>query len=103
MPLLDSVLREHLPPLYAQEAEDDPHVYGRFVLPATTTSWYVIGGQSEGEDFRFYGFISEPENNFTEFRLSELEALRGPSGRPVERDLTFTEGRLTDVVPAPAL
>ena len=103
MPLVDEQLRSRLPVLYAQEAEDDPIVYARYFLPWTYTAWYVVGGQPEGEDFLFYGFVTQPENKFAEFRLSELEALRGPKGQAVQRDLTFTEGKLTDVVPAPDL
>lgn len=103
MPLIDVQLRERLPPLYAQEAEDDPVVFARFFLPGTYTAWYVTGGEAEGDDFLFYGFVSQPENKFAEFRLSQLEALRGPQGHSVQRDLTFTEGRLTDTVPAPEL
>jgi Protein of unknown function (DUF2958) len=103
MPLMDEELRARLPPLYAQEAEDDPVVYARFFLPGTYTGWYVIGGEPDGPDFLFFGFVSQPENKFAEFRLSQLEALCGPKGQCVQRDLTFAEGRLTDVVPAPDL
>lgn len=103
MPLLDDELRSRLPPIHAQEAEDGPVVYAGFSLPCTYTAWYVIGGELDGADFLFFGFVSQPENKFAEFRLSQLEVLRGPNGQGVQRDLTFPEGRLTDVVPAPNL
>ncbi|MGA2435526.1 MAG: DUF2958 domain-containing protein [Bryobacteraceae bacterium] len=101
MPLLDDELRGRLPPLCAQEAEEEPFVHARFHLPGTNRAWYVIEGQAEGEDFVFFGFITKPRNNFGRFRLSELEAIRGLFGERVERDETFTPGRLTNVVPAP--
>ena len=41
------------------------------------------------------------ESEFGYFLLSELEEVRSPLGLEVERDLSFREGRLTDVVPAP--
>ena len=75
-------------------------VYARFHLPGTSQAWYVIEGQPEGEGFLFFGFMAGP-NEFRQFRLSELEAIRGLFDFRVERDQTFTEGRLTDVVPAP--
>lgn len=101
MPLLDDQLRARLPPLYSQEADPDPIVYAKFYLPGTRSAWYVIEGQSQGEDFVFFGFVSGREPEFTQFRLSDLEAMRSLIGLEVQRDLSFPEGRLTDVVPAP--
>jgi hypothetical protein len=43
------------------------------------------------------------ESEFGYFLLSELESVRTPLGLQVERDLTFREGKLTDVVPAPEI
>ena len=100
MPLLDDQLRGRLPPLYSQEAEPEPMVYARFHLPGTSQAWYVIEGLPEAKDYLFFGYVIGP-NKFRQFRLSELEAIRGLSDTRVERDLTFAEGRLTDVVPAP--
>jgi hypothetical protein len=98
MALLDDRLRARLPPRHSQEAESDPLVYARFCLSGR--NWYVLEGQPEGEDFLLFGFVS-PVDEFREFRLSELKAIRGLFGSEVERDETFTEGRLTEVVPAP--
>jgi hypothetical protein len=100
MPLLDDELRARLPPLLAQEADDDPIVYACFRLPGTNRAWYVTEGQPEGEDFVFDGWVAGP-NRFRHFRLSQLEAIRGLFDQKVERDLSFREGRLTEVVPAP--
>jgi len=101
MELLPDELRSRLPPLHAQEAEGEPMVYTHYFLPETASSWYVCEGQPEGEDYLFFGFVACPDADFRCFLLSELQALRGPVGQTVKRDLTFTEGRLTDVVPAP--
>ncbi len=76
-------------------------VYARFFLPGTRWNWYVIEGEPDGTDYLFFGFVNGREDEFGHFRLSELEAIRGLFQESVERDLTFTEGRLTDVVPAP--
>ena len=72
-------------------------------LPGTGWNWYVIEGEPEDGDYLFFGFVAGIADEFVHFRLSELEGHRGPSGQTVERDLTFTEGRLTDVAPAPDL
>ena len=100
MPLLDQQLRDQLPRLRAQEAETEPFVYAKFHVPGTLRAWYVIEGEARGEDFLFFGFVAVI-NEFREFRLSELEAIRGLFGTPVERDHSFIPGRLTDAVPAP--
>jgi hypothetical protein len=103
MELFDDELRQKLPPLNSQEAEDDPFVFAKYFLPDTDTAWFVMEGQAAGDEFVFYGFITQPVNRFAEFHLSQLERLRGPHGSCVERDAAFTPGRLTDVVPAPEL
>jgi hypothetical protein len=101
MELLPDELRSRLPPRYSQEADDEPIVYAHYFLPETASSWYVCEGEPEGEDYLFFGFVAFPDADFRSFLLSELQAQVGPLGQTVERDLTFTEGRLTDVVPAP--
>ena len=101
MELLPDELRARLPPLHAQEAEEEPWVYACLYLAGTPWRWYVIEGEPEGEDFVFFGFVFGLSDEFRQFRLSELESIRSLLGKPVERDESFTEGRLTDVVPAP--
>jgi hypothetical protein len=102
MKLLTDELRAKLPRLYSQEAEADPIVYAKFFLPGTGWTWYVTEGQEQEGDFLFFGFVVGLESEFGYFLLSELESVRSPLvGLPVERDLSFREGRLTDVVPAP--
>ncbi|MGA2146998.1 MAG: DUF2958 domain-containing protein [Bryobacteraceae bacterium] len=101
MDLLPEELRTRLPPLLSQEAADEPTVYARYFLPGTDWNWYVIEGEPEDGDFLFFGFVTGIAAEFGHFRLSELQTLRGLHGETVQRDLKFTEGKLTDVVPAP--
>jgi hypothetical protein len=103
MELLSENLRGRLPPLLSQEAADEPVVYAKYFLPGTTWAWYVIEGEEEEVDFVFFGFVAGLDAEFGQFRLSELQSLRGPNGQAVQRDDAFTEGKLTDVVPAPDL
>jgi hypothetical protein len=102
MELLPDELKSRLPPLHSQDDEMLPMVYARFSLSGTPLVWYAIEGQAEGEDYLFFGFVLGP-NDFRSFRLSELEAARSPTGNHVERDIRFTPGRFTDVIPAPDL
>jgi hypothetical protein len=101
MKLLTDKLRACLPALYSQEAEADPMVHAKFFMPGTGWTWYVTEGSSQEEDFLFFGFVVGLESEFGYFLLSELESVTTPHGLHVERDLSFTAGRLTDVVPAP--
>jgi hypothetical protein len=103
MPLLTDDLRKRIPPIYSQEADEEPMFYACFVLPGTDRKWYVAEGGPQGDDYMFFGFVYELKDKFGYFLLSELEAVRSPLGLPVELDTTFIEGRLTDVVPAPEL
>jgi hypothetical protein len=103
MQLLTDELRARLPPLYAQEAADEPVVFAKFFLPGTRWTWYVTEGSEEDGDFRFFGFVVGLDCEFGYFLLSELKAVRSRMGLSVERDLSFPEGKLTDVVPAPNL
>jgi hypothetical protein len=99
MKLLDDQLRARLPALYAQEAEAEPTVYAKFFMLGWT--WFVTEGSEQDGDFLFFGYVVGLESEFGYFLLSELESVRNGLGLGVERDLYFTEGKLTDVVSAP--
>jgi hypothetical protein len=103
MNLLSDDLRARLPPLFSREAEDDPWVYARLFLPGTSLNWYVLEGKMTDNQGLVLSclFVGKVEYSFGHFPESFLEAFRGPQGEVVEQDTTFTEGRLTDVVPAP--
>jgi Protein of unknown function (DUF2958) len=101
MKLLTDELRAKLPALYSQEGESDPIVYAKFFLPGTGWTWYATEGSPREGDYLFFGFVVGLESEFGYFLLSELESVRTELGLTVERDLSFDEGRLTDVVPAP--
>lgn len=102
MELLPQELRGRLPPIHSQDDEMLPMVYARFSLGGTPLVWYAIEGHPEGEDYLFFGFVLGL-NDFRNFRLSEMEAARGPIGQTVERDIRFIPGPFTDVIPAPDL
>ena len=100
MDLLPDDLRARLPPLRSINDMDEPFVVAHYLLPATECEWWIIAGEPQENDFVFFGYVSGI-NHFRYFRLSELEAERGPGSQIVKRDEDFTEGGLSDVVPAP--
>lgn len=89
MELLTAELRKSLPPLYAQEKNDDPLVHIKFFTPDSNWTWYVTEGSKNEEDFVFFGYVMGLEEEWGYFSLSELASARGPLGLAVERDLYF--------------
>lgn len=89
MQLLTSELRAQLPRLYEQEGVSDPTIYAKFFTPDSNWTWYVTEGEESDGDFRFFGFVVGLEKEWGYFVLSELLAVRGGLGLPIERDLYF--------------
>lgn len=87
MTLLTAMLKEQLPALYATENQgDEAKAIVKFFTPDSNWTWYVT--EFDGKDL-FFGLVIGHYAELGYFRLSELEAIRGPYGLPVERDLSF--------------
>ena len=86
MKLLTKEIKKKLPPLYATEGQDDPMVQVKFFTPDSNWTWYAT--EFDGEDI-FFGFVVGHYPEFGYFSLREMEAVRGPLGLPIERDLYF--------------
>lgn len=95
MELLPEEIRKALPSLYSSESESDPVAQVKFFTPDSNWTWYAI--EFDGDDL-FFGLAVGFEAELGYFRLSELEAARGPLGLPVERDLYFTPLRLSKLL-----
>jgi hypothetical protein len=87
-PLLPADVAETLPALYATERLGDaaPAVV-KFFTPDSPWTWYAT--EFDPVDRLFFGKVIGHEAELGYFSLDELEALRGPLGLPVERDLSF--------------
>ena len=95
MQLLTNELRKQLPPLYAQEKRgDDAIAYARFFTPDAQWVWYAT--EYDGED-TLCGLAFGFEIEFGPFSLSELQAVTGPLGLHVERDLYFKPTTLREI------
>src|SRR5258708_1051791 len=109
MKLLTQEIRKKLPELYMSGTEETGSlVYVKYFLPGTNWTWYATEGSYVDEDgycdtdkkkvdFVFWGWVVGHEMELGYFSLKELEAVRGPLGLPVERDLYFKPVQLKEI------
>lgn len=94
--LMPPELLASLPPLYSQEKVEDPKIVAKYFVPWGAGTWYVIEGQEEDGDVRFFGLVDLHEKELGYFVLSEFMSIRGPGGLTIERDLHFGEHKLSE-------
>lgn len=92
--LLPGELRERIPALYATEDAADPIVHAKLFTPWTTWTWFVT--EFDGQETCF-GLVCGHEVELGYFNLAELEAIEGPHGLRIERDLHFRPQPLSKV------
>ena len=96
MHLLTNAIRRQLPPLYANEEQGtDALAIVKFFTPDSSWTWYA--SEFDGEDV-FFGLAVGVEPELGYFRLSELQAVRGKLGLPVERDKFFESTSLRELL-----
>jgi hypothetical protein len=98
MKLLTEEVRAELPPLHSQENNKDPTVHARFFCPWSNRTWFATEGSLKDQEFLFFGYVIGFQEEWGYFALSEMEALRGPRGLTIERDLYFQRGPFTQVI-----
>ncbi len=109
MELLTKDIRKKLPKLYSQEEKDpkDVKIVVKFFCPWNQWTWYATeanavledgteveashNGQGKEVDVIFFGYVKGLENELGNFSLKEMEAIRGPGGLALERDLYYGE------------
>ena len=101
MQLLTQELKEQLPALYSQENKKDPMVYIKYFDPTGSWTWYVIECEEREDDVLFFGYVVGFDAELGYFTLSQLESakkgLSGIQALPIERDLSFTPCKLSEV------
>ncbi len=102
MTLLSAADAARLPAIHATEgiAPGDKVVQVKFFTPWTNWTWYGI--EFDPTDRAFFGLVIGQETEFGYFSLDELEAIRGPFGLRIERDIHFKPSRL-GAIPGVAL
>jgi hypothetical protein len=97
MQLLTKQLRAALPPLYANEHKkpEEVLIVVKFFTPWSGWTWFAT--EFDGKD-TFFGMVHGPEHEMGYFSLSELQAICGPFGLKVERDMYYGKHFLSEVM-----
>ena len=78
-----------LPPLYSQESKgEDAIAHVKFFQPWGEWTWYAT--EFDPKQGLFFGKVHGWETELGYFSLAELQAVRGPVGLKIERDMHFT-------------
>jgi len=94
--LLTKEIRGKLPPLYANEELGLAALAQvKFFTPDSNWTWYA--SEFNGDDI-FFGLVSGFEVELGYFSLSELDAVSGPLGLPIERDLHYHPKTLQELM-----
>lgn len=70
-------------------------VVAKFFCPWNGWAWYAT--EFDAADRVFFGLVKGNETELGSFSLDELEAVRGPMGLRIERDLHWTEAPVSAV------
>jgi hypothetical protein len=92
--LVTQDLKTLLPKLGSLENERDPLVPVKFFQPWGGWTWYAT--EYDPEDRVCFGLVDGFEQELGYFSLDELEAVRGPGGLTLERDLHWTPKPLSE-------
>ena len=86
MELLPKDIEKLLPPLYSQEEQgENALAVVKFFTPRTSWTWYA--SEYDPAERLFFGVVVGQEREFGYFSLDEMEAIEGPAGLRIERDL----------------
>lgn len=98
MKLLTDHIRKTVPALYATEETPlaDKTVHVKFFTPWSGWTWYLI--EYDAADRLGFGLVDGLEAEFGYFSLDELEAIKGPGGLTIERDIHFEPMTVREVV-----
>jgi len=86
--LISQTLLSDIPDLYETEGQANPLCHIKLFTPDANFTWYIIE-LSKNDMNTCYGYVQGLENELGYFILEELEAIHGPLGLAVERDLSF--------------
>lgn len=87
--LMPAEIAAKLPPLYSQEEQGDETIAQlKLFTPWTNWTWYA--SEYDPEERLCFGVVVGHERELGYFSLAELEAIRGPGGLRIERDLHWS-------------
>ena len=100
MQLLTKELLKRFEKVGRQENDSDPLVIAKFFNPTGAGNWYAT--EYDPNEKIFFGYVSifgDYNDEWGSFSLEELQSYKGNFGLGIERDLYFTEKRISKVVP----
>jgi len=97
MKLLTKELERKLPPLYSTEKVEIPEkkLICKFFTPDSNWTWYAT--EYNPKERLFFGLVDGFDKEWGYFSLTELEAVRGKLGLPVERDRYFSPKKFKEL------
>jgi hypothetical protein len=95
--LLPDDLKDKLPRFHTQDHTKDPIVYVKFLCPWNQWAWFVIEGEKEGDDFKFFGYIIGYVKAWGYFSFSELLSIEDSQGVSIERDKSFLSKPISQI------
>jgi hypothetical protein len=100
MKLLPESLKKQIPALNSTEnlPLGERIAVAKFFSPIGAGTWYVIEGEEQDGDFIFFGLVDLQEQEFGYFSLSELESVTLPFGLKIERDIQFTQEKISEIL-----
>jgi len=100
MKLLTKEIIKKLPPLNATDGKpnDEKEIIVKFFTPDAQWTWYVLEGEKEGDDWRFFGLVDGFEKELGYFTLNQLLEVRGRFNLPIERDRSFSGRKLSEFI-----
>ena len=104
MKLLTKELLKRFETVGRQEDSKDPLVIAKFFNPSGAGTW--LATEYDPNSKEFFGFVSifgDYNDEWGYFSLDELESYIGRFGLGIERDLHFTEQRMSKVMPSAIL
>ncbi len=84
--LMPAAIAAQMPALYGQE-EQGENAIARVKLFTPWTNWSWYASEYDPEQRLCFGVVIGHEREYGYFSLAELEAIRGPGGLQIERDL----------------
>ena len=99
MRLMTKELEKRFAEVGSQAEVEDPVIVAKFFNPAGRGTWYA----TEYDTTRkiFFGYVSifgDYNDEWGSFSLAELESYTSPFGTGIERDLYWTEQKVSSVI-----
>jgi len=88
-------LEHEIPVLYSTEEHSDPLCIIKLFTPDANWTWYII--EIDDKEELCFGYVVGMEKELGYFAMSDLKAIRGALGLPVERDMSFVPIPLSEV------